>query len=72
MSTAVIEKAQRLLGSGRVHEFVATRTFVVDGDHGRYAVLIAGDTVECTCPATRPDCAHVTAVLLQLRDEGNR
>jgi uncharacterized Zn finger protein len=68
MSTKVIEKAQRLLNTGHVREATSVRTFVVDGDHGRYAVLV-GDTVECTCPATRPDCAHVTAVLLQLREE---
>lgn len=70
MSTAVIEKAQRLLGNGHVREVPTTRTFLVDGDHGQYAVLLNGDDAACTCPATGV-CAHLTAVLLQLREENH-
>lgn len=66
-SPAVVEKAQRIHAQGRVSELVGARVFPVLGDSGdRYLVVVNGDDVTCTCPATRP-CKHIGAALLQLR-----
>lgn len=70
MGMATIEKAQRLHREGRVREVPTDRSFEVQGDRGAYHVVIAHDMTGawCTCPASRA-CSHITAVLLQIRDE---
>jgi hypothetical protein len=62
----LIEKAQKLIKSGRV-EFLGGSTYNVVGDHGTYIVVQNYDgTLSCNCLGflRRGRCSHSTAVLL--------
>ena len=62
----MVEKARRLLKSGRV-EYLSDGLYNVIGDHGTYTVAQKMDgTVTCNCPGfTRKNrCSHSLAVIL--------
>ncbi len=62
----LVEKALRMLRTGRVESMGGGR-FNVIGDHGTYNVVQAPDgRVSCTCPGFREKriCSHSTAVLM--------
>ena len=62
----LVEKAQRMLRTGRVESMGGGR-FNVIGDHGTYNVVQKPDgKVSCTCPGFREKriCSHSTAVLM--------
>ena len=66
MRETVDEKAQRLLGDGRVRVLRAgDRTVVrIEGDHGVYAVTGSEDEpLRCECPAAAHNmrCSHLIA-----------
>lgn len=65
----MIEKARKLLESGRV-EYLGSGQYNVVGDHGTYAV--AQDykgKITCSCPGfrSRGKCSHSTAVIMLTR-----
>jgi len=62
----MIEKALRLLRSGRV-EFVDGERYNVIGDHGTYTVVLTYDgKVTCNCLGflSRGRCSHSAAVIM--------
>jgi len=62
----MIEKARRLLESGRV-ERLNHEHFNVVGDHGTYTVVQAYDgKITCNCPgfANKGRCSHSAAVII--------
>jgi len=62
----MIEKARRLLESGRVERLNHER-FNVVGDHGTYTVVQAYDgKITCSCPgfANKGRCSHSAAVII--------
>lgn len=77
-------KAARLAGGQKISQHVTpARVFHVEGDHGRYMVVLyiheAGPLkptrvvdAECACPAGHAGktCAHVIAVLASAEREG--
>ena len=70
----VVEKAERLLRTGRV-ESLGNNMYNVIGDHGTYNVVRAPDgRVSCTCPGFREKgiCSHSTAVLMVNRKKRPR
>jgi len=61
----MVEKAQRLVRSGRV-ERISHDHFNVVGDHGTYAVVInPGGRLTCNCPGfqSKGRCSHTAAVV---------
>jgi len=65
----MIEKAWKLVRSGRV-ERISEDTFNVVGDHGTYTVTLSADgRVVCNCPGflSRGRCSHSTAVIILTR-----
>lgn len=59
-------KAHRLLASGCVavvHADERSLVAEVEGDHGRYLVVVEDGRPRCTCPSWRP-CSHALAVEL--------
>lgn len=62
MSAVPSEKALRLLVEGRVEPDTAAapQVFHVDGDHGRYVVVVGAHVQMCSCPA-RDRCSHIEA-----------
>jgi hypothetical protein len=65
-SAAVVEKAQRLLATGRVNVVSVDADMLVpevEGDHARYRVVVIHGGPICSCPARRL-CAHAVAVAL--------
>lgn len=70
----MIEKARKLMRSGRV-EYIGDGLYNVVGDHGTYAVARKFDgTVNCSCPGFRRKkrCSHSLAVLLLTRVSGRQ
>ena len=62
----MIEKAKKLLDSGRV-ERLSHERFNVVGDHGTYTVVRTHDgKVSCTCQGflTKGRCSHTAAVVI--------
>ena len=73
-SDKLLEKAEKLLKSGRV-EFLGEGKFNVVGDHGTY--LVAQDhegNLSCNCLGflRRKKCSHQIAVLLKTRSNRKR
>jgi hypothetical protein len=66
LSPATTEKALRLHTTGKVHEVMAARVFTVQGDHGEHTVVLANETITCTCKATGV-CSHIAAAGLALK-----
>ena len=65
-------KADRLLSAGSVRPYDdLLRAFTVDGDSGRYTVIVGGRTRVCTCPA-RGECSHLEAAITYVLAEGLR
>ena len=65
----MIEKAQRLLRSGRVERIDGNR-FNVVGDHGTYTVVqTLNGRVVCNCPGfiSKGKCSHSAAVIILTR-----
>lgn len=61
--TPLAEKAQRLLDDGSVRQHAhPAQVFEVDGDHGRYTVLVTAAVQMCSCPA-RGRCSHMEAAV---------
>jgi hypothetical protein len=70
----MIDKALRLLESGRVERLEGDR-FNVIGNHGTYNVVARDGKVTCTCQGfqTRRQCSHSSAVTILLsRRKGRR
>ncbi len=76
----MIEKAFRLLRTGRVERLDGGR-FNVVGDHGTYFVVRAPDgKISCSCPGfqSRGQCSHSAAVMImteipkRTRDPGHQ
>ncbi len=61
----VTAKVRRLLADGRVQPAGCAAVVYVDGDNGRYRVILGEDFTSCSCPALRERCSHVCAALLQ-------
>lgn len=65
-ASRLIEKAERLVASGRI-ESLGGGVYNVVGDHGTYTVVkdYAGK-MSCSCPGflQKARCSHVTAVML--------
>ena len=62
----LVEKAQRLVASGRV-ESLGGGVYNVVGDHGTYTVVQDHTgKLSCSCPGfmQKAKCSHVTAVML--------
>lgn len=62
----MVEKARKLLESGRV-EYLGDGLYNVIGDHGTYTVAQRMDrTVTCNCPGfiRKNRCSHSLAVIL--------
>jgi hypothetical protein len=61
-SSIVSPKALRILAEGRVSPDAGAppQLFHVEGDHGRYAVVIGATVQMCSCPA-RGLCSHIAA-----------
>lgn len=62
-SAKITEKAERLVRDGRVRRLTPVEVFEVDGDSGRWTVVLAGGEFSCTCPASG-ECSHVEAAKL--------
>lgn len=70
----LIEKAEKLLNSGRVEDLGGGRYNVV-GDHGTYIVVKNYDgKLSCNCLGflRREKCSHSTAVLLLTKNSRKR
>jgi hypothetical protein len=62
----VMDKAQRLLASGRVKPTPdPVQKFTVRGDHGTYVVLVSADVALCSCP-NHGRCSHADAAVRHL------
>jgi len=61
----MIDKALRLLESGRVERLEGDRYNVI-GNHGTYNVVARDGKVTCTCPGfqSRRRCSHSSAVTI--------
>jgi len=61
----MIDKALRLLQSGRVERLEGDRYNVI-GNHGTYNVVARDGKVMCTCPGfqARRQCSHSSAVTI--------
>jgi len=59
-SEAVIEKAQKLVATGRVRKVDDVQVFDVDGSSGTYQVVLRVGAMSCTCPASGT-CSHILA-----------
>jgi len=62
----MVEKARKLLKSGRVERIDEERYNVV-GDHGTYTVVQTYDgKITCNCPGfmSKGKCSHSTAVII--------
>ena len=73
-SDRLIQKAEKLLNSGRV-EFLGEGKFNVVGDHGTYIVVQNYDgTVSCNCLGflRRNKCSHSIAVLMRNKSSRKR
>ncbi len=71
----VTAKVRRYLHEGRVQPEGCAAVIYVDGDTGRYRVILGEDFTSCSCPALRERCSHVCAAILQqaaLEDERDR
>lgn len=67
-------KAQRLVSESRILH-TRTQAFEVEGDHGRYTVLIPldhpTDNATCSCPAVVNPCSHILAVWMTMDNMTN-
>jgi hypothetical protein len=73
-SDRLIQKAEKLLNSGRV-ESLGEGKFNVVGDHGTYIVVQNYDgTVSCNCLGflRRKKCSHSIAVLMRNKSSRKR
>lgn len=62
----MVEKAWKLIRSGRVERLDHER-FIVVGDHGTYTVTLTGSgKISCNCPgfSSRGRCSHSAAVIV--------
>jgi hypothetical protein len=70
----MIEKARRLIRSGRI-EYTGDGLYNVIGDHGTYTLARKIDgTVSCSCPGfiKKKRCSHSLAVILSFRGRRER
>jgi uncharacterized Zn finger protein len=63
MTAATASKVSRLLAEKRVTPRGAASVYDIQGDSGRYRVVLGEDFSSCTCPA-HGTCSHMTAARL--------
>lgn len=66
MTAATEAKGRRLFMAGNVEHLEDAQAFFVQGDHGRYLVLVDRDESYCSCRAA-VECSHRRAAELHLQ-----